>query len=148
MDAGNTGEGSSKKQTCCWMSSPGLELGQHKHREHPRPPGNSSTTRLHFPKTETTERFWGTSVNSVIILDVAEPNQSQLQPLRPAPEPLLSVSDSRIFCVCSSPTLYLIRSNMGSDSEHGTLLGGTLLCSDCSAENVRNQSGLRSHGAP
>lgn len=132
MDAGNTGEGSSKKQTCCWMSSPGLELGQHKHREHPRPPGNSSTTRLHFPKTETTERFWGTSVNSVIILDVVEPNQSQ----------------SQIFCVCSSPTLYLIRSNMGSDSEHGTLLGGTLLCSDCSAENVRNQSGLRSHGAP
>lgn len=110
MHAGNTGEGTSK--------TPGVLLGDQAWmlKYPPTPPGTpqeaGTWTRSHFPKTGTTRTFCGTSVDSLMILDVVEPNQSQFEPLRPAADPVLLVPDSRIFCACPSPAPHLIRSFM------------------------------------
>lgn len=100
-----------RTQNCCWRTRPGTQMAQipsniQDFLEIPEEAG----TLLHFPRTETTRTFCGTSVNSLRILDVVEPNQ--FQPLRPAPQPVLSVPDSGIFCVCPSPNLDLRRSLM------------------------------------
>lgn len=91
-------------QSCCWVIRPGLDVRQHKH---PRTSDKSTwkfpEKNLHEPKPEATRTFCGTSGNSFIILDAVQPNQSQFEPLRAAPEPVLSVPDSWIFCICPSP---------------------------------------------
>lgn len=137
-----------RTQKCSWMIRPGSQQLTNP----PTPPGipqeAGTWTRSHFPKTGTTRTFCGTSVDSLLILDVVEPNQSQFEPLRPAADPVLSVPDSRIFCACPSPALHLIRSFMELWFGTRSPVGWNPECSDRSAENVRSQSGLQSHGAP
>lgn len=136
-----------RTQNCCWRTRPGTQMAQipsniQDFLEIPEEAG----TLLHFPRTETTRTFCGTSVNSLRILDVVEPNQ--FQPLRPAPQPVLSVPDSGIFCVCPSPNLDLRRSLMELIFGTQRPVGWNPDCSsDRSAENVRSQSGPQSHGA-
>lgn len=77
--------------------------------------------------------FCGTSVNSLIIVGVVEADEGH-RGSRPAPEPAVSVPDSRIFC-CSS-TLPLITSFMEP-------------LEPCWPEqNICNLSSLQARGAP
>lgn len=83
-----------------------------------------------------------------IRLDLLLWNPTSLSSGLSDPDPVLSVQDSRISGVCPSPTLHLKRSFMELWFGTRSPVGWNPDCSsDCSAENVRNQSALRCHGA-